>query len=60
MSQFNIPYSLDDLFSTMPLGSVERAEVNVTIRTLIKIANAIEISPVQFFSFILNSDTKKG
>lgn len=28
MSQFKIPYSLDDLFSTMPLGSVERAEVN--------------------------------
>lgn len=42
------------------IARVERAEVNVTIRTLIKIANAIEISPVQFFSFILNSDTKKG
>ncbi len=39
------------------IARVERAEVNVTIKTLIKIANAIEISPTQFFTFLFT--TKK-
>lgn len=37
------------------IARVERAEVNVTIKTLIKIANAIEISPTQFFTFLFNA-----
>ena len=41
------------------IARAERAEVNVTIRTLIKIANAIEISPFQFFTFLFESSTKK-
>ncbi|GAQ48281.1 helix-turn-helix transcriptional regulator [Flavobacterium psychrophilum] len=40
------------------IARVERAEVNVTIKTLLKIANAIEISPTEFFTFLFNSDTK--
>jgi len=39
------------------IARVERAEVNVTIKTLIKIASAIEISPTQFFTFLFT--TKK-
>ncbi|GAW88676.1 XRE family transcriptional regulator [Flavobacterium psychrophilum] len=35
------------------IARVERAEVNVTIKTLLKIANAIEISPTEFFTFYL-------
>lgn len=40
------------------IARVERAEVNVTIKTLLKIANAIEISPTEFFTFLFNLDTK--
>ena len=53
--------SLADLCN-MPkstIARVERAEVNVTLKTLIKIANAIEISPLQFFTFLFESATKK-
>lgn len=41
------------------IARAERAEVNVTVITLIKIAKAMEISPFQFFSFLFDSDTKK-
>lgn len=33
------------------IGRIERAEVSVTIKTLIKIANALEIDPIEIFSF---------
>lgn len=33
------------------IGRIERAEVSVTIRTLIKIANALEIEPRELLSF---------
>lgn len=33
------------------IGRIERAEVSVTIKTLIKIANALEINPIEIFSF---------
>ncbi|AYN05483.1 helix-turn-helix domain-containing protein [Flavobacterium sp. 140616W15] len=33
------------------IGRIERAEVSVTLKTLIKIANALEIEPKEFFNF---------
>ncbi len=33
------------------IGRIERAEVSVTIRTLIKIANALEIEPKELLDF---------
>ncbi len=33
------------------IGRIERAEVSVTIRTIIKIANALEIEPKEIFDF---------
>jgi transcriptional regulator with XRE-family HTH domain len=33
------------------IGRIERAEVSVTIRTLIKIANALEIQPNELLLF---------
>lgn len=33
------------------IGRVERGEVSVTIRTLIKIANALEIEPKELLNF---------
>jgi transcriptional regulator with XRE-family HTH domain len=33
------------------IGRIERAEVAVTIRTLIKIANALEIEPKELLNF---------
>lgn len=41
------------------IARAERGEVNVTVKTLLKAANAMEISPFQFFSFLFDSDTKK-
>lgn len=35
------------------IGRIERAEVSVTIRTLIKIANALEIEPKELLDFQL-------
>lgn len=33
------------------IGRIERAEINTTIRTLCKIANALEIEPKELLSF---------
>ena len=33
------------------LGRIERAEMNTTIKTLIKIANALEIEPKELLNF---------
>jgi transcriptional regulator with XRE-family HTH domain len=33
------------------IGRIERAEINTTIRTLIKIANALEIEPKELLDF---------
>jgi len=33
------------------IGRIERAEVNTTVRTLVKIANALEIEPKELLSF---------
>lgn len=33
------------------IGRIERAEINTTIRTLVKIANALEIEPKELLSF---------
>jgi transcriptional regulator with XRE-family HTH domain len=35
------------------IGRIERAEVSVTIRTLIKIANALEIQPKELLDFAI-------
>lgn len=40
------------------IGRIERAEVNTTIRTLIKIANALEVEPFELLKFSLNKETK--
>ena len=41
------------------IARAERAEVNVTVKTLIKIANAVEIPPIQFFTFLFEYSAKK-
>lgn len=41
------------------IARVERAEVNVTIKTLVKIVNSLEIPPFDFFSFLFNPNAKK-
>jgi transcriptional regulator with XRE-family HTH domain len=33
------------------IGRIERAEINTTIRTLVKIANALEIEPKDLLNF---------
>jgi len=33
------------------IGRIERAEINTTVRTLFKIANALEIEPKELLSF---------
>jgi transcriptional regulator with XRE-family HTH domain len=33
------------------IGRIERAEINTTIRTLVKIANALEIEPKELLNF---------
>lgn len=33
------------------IGRIERAKVNTTVRTLVKIANALEIEPKELFNF---------
>jgi transcriptional regulator with XRE-family HTH domain len=33
------------------IGRIERAEINTTVRTLVKIANALEIELKDFFNF---------
>lgn len=35
------------------IGRIERAKVNTTVRTLIKIANALEIEPKELLDFSL-------
>lgn len=32
------------------IGRIERAEINTTVRTLVKIANALEIEPKELFT----------
>lgn len=34
------------------IGRIERAEVNTTVRTLVKISNALEIEPKDLLDFI--------
>jgi transcriptional regulator with XRE-family HTH domain len=34
------------------IGRIERAEVNTTVRTLVKISNALEIDPKDLLDFI--------
>ena len=36
------------------IGRIERAEVNTTVKTLIKIANALNIEPKELLNFISN------
>lgn len=33
------------------IGRIERAEINTTVRTLVKIANALEIEPKELLNF---------
>ena len=35
------------------IGRIERAEINTTIRTLIKIANALDVEPKELLNFII-------
>ena len=35
------------------IGRIERAKINTTVRTLIKIANALEIEPKELFNFTI-------
>lgn len=53
--------SLDSNIPKIQIGRIERAEINTTIRTLVKIANALQIPPKELLDFTINqnSDTKK-
>ena len=33
------------------IGRIERAEINTTVRTLVKIANALEVEPKELLNF---------
>ncbi|OUL60328.1 helix-turn-helix domain-containing protein [Flavobacterium sp. AJR] len=33
------------------IGRIERAEINTTVKTLVKIANALDIEPKELFDF---------
>lgn len=33
------------------IGRVERAEINTTVKTLVKIANALDVEPKELFDF---------
>lgn len=35
------------------IGRIERAEVNTTVKTLVKIANALDVEPKELFDFPL-------
>lgn len=35
------------------IGRIERAKINTTVRTLIKIANALEIEPKELLNFVI-------
>ncbi|SHM69120.1 helix-turn-helix domain-containing protein [Flavobacterium chilense] len=35
------------------VGRIERAEINTTVKTLIKIANALDVEPKELFDFPL-------
>jgi len=35
------------------VGRIERAEINTTIKTLVKIANALDVEPKELFDFPL-------
>lgn len=35
------------------IGRIERAEINTTIRTLVKIANALDVEPKELLNFII-------
>lgn len=49
LSQQNLADVCDLPKST--IGRIERAEINTTIKTLVKIANALEIEPKDLLSF---------
>jgi transcriptional regulator with XRE-family HTH domain len=38
------------------IGRIERAEINTTIRTLVKIANALELEPYKLLQFTIKND----
>lgn len=35
------------------IGRIERAKINTTVRTLIKIANALEVEPKELLNFVI-------
>lgn len=37
------------------IGRIERAEINTTIRTLVKIANSLEMNPKELLNFSIKS-----
>jgi len=49
LSQQNLA-DISDLPKTT-IGRIERAEINTTIRTLVKIANALEVEPKEILNF---------
>jgi transcriptional regulator with XRE-family HTH domain len=51
LSQQNLA-DISDLPKTT-IGRIERAEMNTTIKTLVKIANALEIEPKELLNFTI-------
>ncbi len=49
LSQQNLA-DISDLPKTT-IGRIERAEINTTIKTLVKVANALEIEPKELLNF---------
>lgn len=48
LSQENL--AIDCNISKVQIGRIERAEINTTVRTLIKISNALEVQPKDLFN----------
>lgn len=42
--------------SKVQLGRIERAEINTTVKTLVKIANALEIEPKDLLNIITKTN----
>ncbi len=49
--------SINSDIPKIQIGRIERAEINTTVRTLVKIANALQIDPKELFNFSSPKDT---
>lgn len=55
MSQQDL--ATDSNIPKIQIGRIERAEINTTIKTIIKIANALDIEPKELLNFSSNKNS---